>query len=167
MQLWKKYLLNKILICVYIHEAWHYRIHHTLKWHLNISIWGKRLCENVNILQLKLMLNNIQFPIPRIGSEKNPIVTAEKENGASSNFVVCTYNPHRMKMFNVVLIFEGYFLPTVASIWRNSICLIILNDSISLSEFWRAKIVVNVQDVRKKWLWENFLFIHFLKSLTF
>ena len=113
------------------------------------------------------MLNNIQFPIPRIGSEKIPIVTAEKENGASSNFVVCTYNPHRMKMFDVVLIFEGYFLPTVASIWRNSICLIILNDSISLSEFWRAKIVVNVQDVRKKWLWENFLFIHFLKSLTF
>ena len=62
------------------------------------------------------MLNNIQFPIPRIGSEKIPIVTAEKENGASSNLVVCTYNPHRMKMFDVVLIFEGYFLPTVASI---------------------------------------------------
>ena len=76
-------------------------------------------------------------------------------------------NPHTTEMFNVGLIFEGYFLPAVTSIWRNSICLIILNDSISLSEFWRAKIVIYVQDVRKKRLWENFLFIHFLKSSTF
>ena len=76
-------------------------------------------------------------------------------------------NPHRTEMFNVGLIFKGYFLPAVTSIWRNSICLIILNDSISLSEFWRAKIVIYVQDVRKKRLWENFLFIHFLKSSTF
>ena len=40
--------------------------------------------------------------------------------------------------------------------------MIVLNYSISLSEFGSTKIVVYVQDVRKKWLRENFLFIHFL-----
>ena len=43
----------------------------------------------MKILQLELMLNNIQFPIPCIESENFPIVTAETENGASFEFVLC------------------------------------------------------------------------------
>ena len=37
------------------------------------------------------MLNNIQFPIPRIGSEKIPIVTAETENGTSFQLCITYY----------------------------------------------------------------------------
>ena len=52
--------------------------------------------------------------------------------------------------------------PIEAPIGRRTVWMIVLNYSISLSEFGSTKIVVYVQDVRKKWLRENFLFIHFL-----
>ena len=52
--------------------------------------------------------------------------------------------------------------PIEAPIGRRTVWMIVLNYSISLSEFGSTKIVVYVQDVRKKWLRENLLFIHFL-----
>ena len=54
------------------------------------------------------------------------------------------------------------YSPIEAPIGRRTVRMIVLNYSISLSEFGSTKIVVYVQDVRKKWLRENFLFIHFL-----
>ena len=63
------------------------------------------------------------------------------------------------KVLNVIC------LPIETSIWRwEPICVIILDNSISLSEFWSTEIVINVQNVGKKWLGENFLFVHLLNG---
>ena len=61
------------------------------------------------------MLNNIQFPIPRIGSEKIPIVTAETENGTLFQLYIMQ-KITLIEICNSVLIFEGNFLPAIASI---------------------------------------------------
>ena len=65
------------------------------------------------------------------------------------------------KVLNVIC------LPIETSIWRwEPICVIILDNSISLSEFWSTEIVINVQNVGKKWLGENFLFVHLLNGFV-
>ena len=132
------------------------------KWHLFLlKHYAERLWENVNILQqLKLMLNNIQFPIPRIGSEKIPIVTAETENGTS--FQLCIMQKITLKeIFNDVLILWRDFF-TCYSIHLKDSHLSDYTERFHLSQWiWKSKNCHQCPGCSQEVTWRKFPFYPF------